>query len=166
MEPSVEIEKLKNKVAELLEEKRKIKAQLEEVQQTLETVTSERDQAVADVQRITVEQPRGEVFRAVAVDGMADALQRELEHHFEVVRTDDGRDLFHRDGQPVELEGKPVELTEEGINALHDAGLVKLGAMLKGSQASGGGATGSKGSGTAAAQPKQQAAPTRHFGLR
>ena len=166
MSEQEQIDKLKDKVSELLEEKRKIKADRDSLRQQLEAVTAERDQAKAEVQRITVDQPRYEILETAAVDGMAETLRRELEHHFDIVRADDGRDLFHsKNGQPVEIEGEAVELTPEGINRLHDAGLVKLGSLLKGNQASGGGAQGSKGGGDASSQPKP-AAPRPQFGMR
>lgn len=166
MSEQEQIDKLNAKVQQLLEEKRKIKAERDDLQQQLETATTERDQARADVQRITVDQPRAEILQAAAVEGMGDTLRRELEHHFEIVRSDDGRDLFHRDGHPVEIEGEAVELTPEGINRLHDAGLVKLGSLLKGSQASGGGATGSKAEASAVPGQRKAAAPRPQFGLR
>lgn len=161
-----QIEKLNAKVQQLLEEKRKIKAERDDLQVQLEAVTTERDQAKADVQRITVDQPRADIIGSAAVDGMADTLRRELLHHFDIVRSDDGRDLFHREGQPVVIDEQPVELSTEGINRLHDAGLVKLGSLLKGSQASGGNAQGSKGRDTAAGQRKTAPAPRPQFGLR
>lgn len=160
-----QISKLKDKVAELLEEKRKIKADRDSLRAELEAVSAERDQAKAEVQRITIDQPRAEILEAAAVDGMAETLRRELEYHFEIIRADDGRDLFHKDGQPVLVDDEPVPFTVEGINRLHDKGLAKLGSLLKGNQASGGGAQGSKGGGNASSQPKP-AAPRPQFGMR
>jgi hypothetical protein len=164
MSEQEQIDKLNAKVQQLLEEKRKVKAERDELQQQLEAVTTERDQAKAEVQRITVDQPRGEILSDAAVAGMGETLGRELMHHFEIIRTDDGTDLFHKDGQPVMVDDEPVPFTVEGINRLHDKGLAKLGSLLKGSQASGGNATGSKGN-TAATQPKP-AAPRPQFGMR
>jgi hypothetical protein len=165
MSEQEQIDKLNAKVQQLLEEKRKVKAERDELQQQLEAVTTERDQAKAEVQRITVDLPRGEILSDAAVAGMGETLGRELMHHFEIIRTDDGTDLFHKDGQPVMVDDEPVPFTVEGINRLHDTGLAKLGSLLKGSQASGGNAQGSKGGGNASAQPKP-AAPRPQFGMR
>lgn len=151
------IERLKAKNAQLLEEKRKIKEEREALATQLEAAHKDAEAAKGELQRITVDQPRFEVLEAVAVPGMADVLQREIDHHFTVVRADDGRDWFQtKDGQPVEIEGKPVEFSPEGITGLHTKNGLKIGSMLRGSGATGGGAIGNTHNGTPGNAPKTQ----------
>lgn len=138
-----DIQPLKAKNAELLEEKRKAKAEAADLMARLEAVEIERNELADELRRITIDQPRAAMLEELTIDGMADTARREIEHHFQI--TDDGE--IQKDGEPVvvELEGKQTALKydPEGIKALHQAGLVPaLGHMLKGNGSSGGGATG------------------------
>ncbi|MBE0487380.1 hypothetical protein [Marinobacter sp.] len=160
-----EIEKLRDKNAQLINEKRKIRDERDSLQEQLQTITTERDAAQAEVKRITIDLPRAEVLEAVAVDGMSEVLRRELEHHFDIVRTDDGKDVFHKDGQPVEVEGKGVEFSADGIRVLYEKAGLKIGAMLKGSGATGGGAMGTV-IGVRSTESKKTQPQNAHFGLK
>lgn len=138
-----DIQPLKDKNAQLLDEKRKAKAEAAELAEQLAAMQAERDTLAGEIRRITIDQPRAEMLEGITVEGMADTARREIEHHFQI--TDDGE--IQRDGEPVvvELEGKETALKydAEGINALYKAGLVPaLGHMLKGHGSSGGGASG------------------------
>ena len=162
-----EIQKLKDKVSQLLSEKKKVQAERDVLREQVDTLTSERDNAAQELQRITVDLPRLEVLEAVAVDGMADVLKRELEHHYEIVRGEDGQDYFQtKDGEPVEVEGKPVEFSPKGISTLHEKQGLKIGAMIRGSGASGGGATGAGVNAITGMAKTTQDAPRSSFGLR
>ena len=160
-----EIEKLRDKNAQLISEKRKAQGERDSLQEQLQTITTERDAALSEVKRITIDLPRADVLESVAVDGMSEVLQRELEHHFDIVRSDDGKDVFHKDGQPVEVEGKAVEFSADGIRVLYEKAGLKIGAMLKGSGATGGGATGT-GIGVRTESKQQPRQQNAQFGLR
>lgn len=162
-----QIDKLNAKVQQLLEEKRKIKASRDDLQKQLESVTTERDQAKAELHRITVEQPRAEILNEAAPEGMGETLGRELAQYFDIVRQDDGTDIIaNKDGSPVEIGGNPVPFTVEGIRQLNQAGLAKLGCLLKGSGATGGGAAGVHVTTLPPGQANKGESPKTHFGIR
>lgn len=157
------IQALKEKNAQLLDEKRKVKAQLEEAAQQLEAVTAERDHSMAELKRITVEQPRAELIESMCVPGMADTAAREINHKFTI--TDDG-DIQNLEGEPVEVDGQPLKYDADGIMALYKSGLCPaLGHMLKGRDSSGGGARGGHSSGEIHQMKTEQKAAPRKFGL-
>lgn len=162
-----DIQPLKDKNAQLLDEKRKAKAEAAELAEQLAAVQAERDTLAGELRRITIEQPRAEMLAELTVDGMADTARREIEHHFQI--TDEGE--IHREGEPVtvEIDGKPTALKydAQGIKALHKAGLVPaLGHMLKGHGSSGGGATGGGREHSLPSGKKVPPAPApRKFGL-
>lgn len=159
-----EIEKLKAKVSQLLSEKKAVQTQRDELKQELEAITSDRDLAQSELKRITVDLPRGEVLDSIAVEGMSETLKRELEHHFEIVRADDGTDLFYKDGKPMELDGKPVHFSPEGIQKINEKGIIKIGSLIRGRGASGGNAQGgTKITTNSTAKPS---APRNQFGFR
>lgn len=160
-------QKLKDKVSQLIEEKRKVQAERDELRSQVEALMGERDHAKNELTRITIDQPRAELLEAVAVDGMADVLRRELEHHFDIVRGEDGRDWFQtKDGEPVTIENTPVEFTAEGVHALYEKAGVKIGSMIKGSGAAGGGARGGSRNGYTPSPAKTTTRPNDSFGLR
>lgn len=158
------LEKLKSKNYQILEEKKKAQAERDELKQQLAATITERNLAQSELKRITVDQPRAEVLESIAVDGMAETLKRELEHHFEIVRADDGTDLFHKDGKPVELDGKPVAFSAEGIQKINEKGIIKIGSLIRGRGASGGNAQG--GTKVTTNSTANNSAPRSQFGFR
>lgn len=156
-----QIEKLQAKNYQILDEKKKAQAQRDEAQAALEGMAKERDEYAQQVQRITIEQPRQELFESVAMPDMAGAFERELLHHFDIERNENGADvLVAKSG-----EADPLPLTADNLQKLYDDGVVRsLGALMKGSGMSGGGATG--GSGGHATVPKRQAPQKVQFGMR
>tara|TARA_Y100000780_G_scaffold232359_1_gene262997 strand:+ start:4902 stop:5435 length:534 start_codon:yes stop_codon:yes gene_type:complete len=171
-ELKAQIEKLKEKNIQLLDEKRKAQNQRDEVQAQLEKVQAERDRLDADIQRITVEQPRQALFESMAAKPeLAAPLERELRHHFDIQRDDNGDDvLVNRDGSPFAFEGSkgPVMVSYDNLERLYRDGRVKsLGAFLRGSGATGGGAAGSKGTASPANhERKRDAEQAPRFGMR
>lgn len=121
----------------LLDEKKTLKAKFDELQAHYEQVVAERDNALSEVERITIKQPRQELLESVAAEGRAGMLERELLHHFELVRLEDGTDALQRDGEVI------APFTQEGLDRLHKDNLLPgIGSLLKGSGATGGGAAG------------------------
>jgi len=161
-----EIQKLQDKNTQLIAEKRKAQSERDEVAERLASVEKERDEVAGKYHHLTVELPRQEVLESVAVDGAADLLWRELTHHYDVVRNDEGQDVLHdKEGQPLELNGQPLLLDVDGIRKLHESGRVRtIGNLIKGSGATGGGATGGSRSTPRQAKPSADA-PVR-FGMR
>lgn len=172
----VEVEKLRDKNAQLLSEKKQVVGERDDLAAAVEALEAERDHARGEIQRITVDQPRLDMLEDCAAPGMAAVLQRELYHHYDVV-TQDGRDvLHHKDGTPVttaiadsstgEEVQKPVAFDPAGLDTLHDSDLLPgIGSMLRGSQASGGNAPGSTGG--APGQPSMDSrAKGVNFGFR
>jgi len=161
-----EIQKLQDKNTQLLAEKRRAQAERDEIADRLASVEKERDEVAGKFKHLTVDLPRQDMLESVAMPGMSEVLQRELGHHYDVVRAEDGKDYFHgKDGQPLELEGKPVEFSAEGIASLHTKRGLPIGTMLRGSGATGGGATGGKR--THQERPSDRpAAPAVSFGMR
>lgn len=154
-----EIQKLLDAKNQILDEKKQLKRAFEELQTKLDEVTGERDAVRADLERITIHQPRQELLEQVATEGRAGMLERELLHHFDLVRLDDGQDVLQKDGETV------ASFSPEGIDKLHKDGLVPgIGALLRGSGASGGGATGGSVNGAATTRTTQNKASG--FGLR
>lgn len=162
-----EIQKLKDKNTQLLSEKRAAVAQRDEMAEKLAAVEKERDETTARLDYLTIQLPRDEILQAAAVEDSAEILWRELSHHVDVVRDDDGQDYFHdKEGKRLEHEGQPVTLTVKGLNALYDSGAVKtIGRLLKSSGATGGGATGSRYRGYTTTDKAPTAKPSG-FGLR
>ncbi|WP_417579048.1 hypothetical protein [Nitrincola sp.] len=161
------LEKLKNKNAQLLDEKKKVQAERDELKALLDSTEQAKAEALAEVKRITIDQPRAEVIETIAAEGMADMLKRELEHHFEIVRMENGKDVFQKDGEPVQIEGATVEFSEEGINKLYKAGTLKsLGRLIKGRQAAGGGAVGGTKEAFTGQPQNSNPAPRQQFGLK
>lgn len=161
-----ELDKLKDKNAQLIAEKRKAQSERDEVAERLASVEKERDEVAGKYKHLTVDLPRQDMLESVAMPGMSEVLQRELGHHYDIVRAEDGKDYFHgKDGQPLELEGKPVEFSADGITSLYNKCGLPIGAMLRGSGATGGGATGGKR--THQERPSDRpAAPPVRFGMR
>ena len=137
-----DIQKLKDKISQLIEEKRKVQAERDSLRVQLEEITSENETNKHELHRILVEQPRFELLEEIAMPNMADVLQRELLYHFQIVRDDEGKDWIHQEGQPVLLNEQPVPYSKEGIHKLQEAGRLKVGTLLKGSGTTGGGALG------------------------
>ena len=170
-ELQAQIEKLKEKNYQLLDEKKKVQADKDELAAQLEPLEKERDHLWTEIQRITVEQPRQELFEYVAMPDMAGAFERELTHHYDIGRNDAGEDiLLNKDGSPLVFEGseEPAKLNQETLSKLYDDGLVKtIGGLMKGFGPSGGGAMGSHGSPSSSAPgPSKHPAPARQFGMR
>lgn len=162
-----EIQKLKDKNTQLLSEKRAAVAQRDEMAEKLAAAEKQRDETTARLDYLTIQLPRDEILQAAAVEDSAEILWRELSHHVDVVRDDDGQDYFHdKEGKRLEHEGQPVTLTVKGLNALYDSGAVKtIGRLLKSSGATGGGATGSRYRGYTTTDKAPTAKPSG-FGLR
>ncbi|RBP69604.1 hypothetical protein [Marinobacter nauticus] len=175
-ELKAEVERLRAKNAQLLDEKKKVAGGAESLTAELEALTKERDEAKAELHRLTVELPRMNTLEEVAMPNMADTLLREISHHFDI---GEGETLISKEtGEPLQVEvpsgksGKPetvaVKLDEIGIRRLYECKVIPaIGAMIKGSGASGGGAKGAGGVySTTTPQPSQsQAGQTRRFGL-
>lgn len=171
-----EVAKLRAKNAQLLDEKKKAVAERDRLAEQVEAVTAERDHAQGEIQRITVDQPRLDLLEENAAPGMAEVLQRELLHHFNIENVE-GRDMLtHKDGTPVTVAHmdkatgsevqQPVEFSAAGLSALFDADLVPgIGRLLAGSKASGGGAPGSSG-GQALPPTNQRHEKAANFGFR
>lgn len=170
-----EVEALKAKNAQLLDERKKGKGNVAELEERLQKAEQERDALSARLHEVLVEAPRQEMMSELCVEGMAGAAMREIEHHFDVIEEDGKQLLRNKDGSPVEIETKgddgqmvtvALELDHKGIEALYEHNIVPaLGRMLKGSPASGGGAPGSMGSGpVASTKPRQQT--EQSFGIR
>lgn len=139
-----EIQKLKDKNTQLLNEKRAAVAQRDEMAEKLAAAEKQRDETTARLDYLTIQLPRDEILQAAAVEDSAETLWRELSHHVDVVRDDDGQDYFHdKEGKRLEHEGQPVKFDVKGVRSLYDSGAVKtIGRLLKSSGATGGGATG------------------------
>ncbi|PAU81044.1 hypothetical protein CK501_05635 [Halovibrio salipaludis] len=166
-----EVQKLRDKNKQLLNEKKTIQGERDQLADKVQGLESERDNLSGELNRITIEQPRREILEDVSVPDMTDTLQRELDHHFDIERTDDGRDILkHKDGTPVtvEEEGEALELNRDGLHALFDKGVLpSLGRMLLGSQSTGGGAPGNMGGGPPPSTgQKQPPRPDGRFGMR
>lgn len=164
-----EIQKLKDKNTQLLNEKRAAQTQRDELADKLADTETRLGESSARLDYLTIQLPREEILEAASMPGAADMLWRELNHHFDVVRAEDGQDVLHqKDGQPLEIKGAPVCLTVEGLGSLFDSGTLKtIGRLLKGNGPRGGGAVGGR---TAYASPTgttKPAAPKESgFGLR
>lgn len=166
-----EVQKLRDKNKQLLNEKKNVQTERDELADKLQGVESERDHLSSEVNRITVEQPRREILEKAAAPEMADTLERELHHHFDIERTDDGRDILkHKDGTPVTAteEGEALEFTREGLHELFDKNILRsIGRMILGSQSTGGGAPGNKSGGLPPSPgQKQPPRPDGRFGMR
>lgn len=154
-----EIQKLADAKNQILDEKKQLKRAFEELQAKLEQVTGERDAAQGELERITIHQPRQELLEQVAAEGRAGMLERELLHHYELVRTDDGQDVLQKDGETI------APFSPEGIDKLHKDELIPgIGALLRGSGATGGGATGGSVNGTVTTRTPETKGSA--FGLR
>lgn len=162
-----EIQKLKDKNTQLLSEKRAAVAQRDEMAEKLAAVEKQRDETTARLDYLTIQLPRDEILQAAAVEDSAEILWRELSHHVDVVRDDDGQDYLHdKEGKRLEHEGQPVKFDVKGLNALYDSGAVKtIGRLLKSSGATGGGATGARYRGYTTTDKAPTAKPSG-FGLR
>lgn len=162
-----EIQKLKDKNTQLLSEKRAAVAQRDEMAEKLAAVEKQRDETTARLDYLTIQLPRDEILQAAAVEDSAEILWRELSHHVDVVRDDDGQDYFHdKEGKRLEHQGQPVKFDVKGLNALYDSGAVKtIGRLLKSSGATGGGATGARYRGYTTTDKAPTAKPSG-FGLR
>lgn len=166
-EQTEDLQKLRDKVSQLIEEKRRVQTERDGLREQMATLTDERDQARQEVTRITIDQPRANILESIAVEGMADVLQREIEHHYDVVRGDDDKDwLKTKEGQPVEIEGQPVGFTAEGINRLYEKGGLKIGSMLRGTGNTGGGAMGGSTNAQTGNAKTSSNANRSNFGLR
>jgi len=151
-----EIEKLRAKNAQLLDEKKRAVAAREEVKQQLEAMTAEKDEVAQELERITIHQPRLDLIEEVAAPGMADTLLRELTHHFDIVNVD-GRDmLHHKDGTSLTISArddatgqevqKPLAFDSAGLDALHENKiLTSLGHLLNIPTPKGAGTQGNRG---------------------
>lgn len=166
-ESNEEIQRLRDKAATLLDEKKQMQAQRDELAAQVETLTAERDSALSDLRRVTVEQPRREVIDAVAATpAHAGAVEREIMQHVTVA--DDGS-FLDKDGEPLTgTDGEPLTFSEAGIHALADDAVPVLRSLIKPrGLASGGGAPGS--TGCRPAQPDKTPRadrPTQAFGLK
>lgn len=164
-----EIQKLKDKNTQLLNEKRAAQTQRDELAEKLADTETRLGESSARLEYLTIKLPRDEILEAACMPGAADMLWRELTHHYDVVRTDDGQDVLHqKDGQPLEIKGAPVCLTVEGLGSLYDSGALKtIGSLLKGSGATGGGAIGGRGTHLSHTNQQKAAAPKASgFGLK
>ena len=162
----VEIEKLKDKNTQLLNEKRAMQAQRDDLAEKLAAADELLGITTDRLEYITVQLPRNEVLEQCAVSGSAELLGRELNYHFDIVRGEDGRDMLHtKTGEPATVQGDPVELTEQGIRSLYESGALKtIGSLLKSSGATGGGATGSVGQ--FSTLPQRSTPKAVQFGMR
>ena len=162
-----ELDKLKDKNTQLLAEKRKAQTERDELAERLASVEQERDTVAGKYHHLTVEMPRQDILESVAVDGAADLLWRELTHHYDVVRAEDGQDVLHdKEGQPLEIKGKPVLLDRDGIRRLWESGsLPSIGRLILGLGSVGGGATGT-GIGVRTESKQQPRQQNAQFGLR
>lgn len=161
-----ELDKLKDKNSQLIAEKRKAQAEREEVAERLASVEKERDEVAGKYKHLTVDLPRMDLLEEVGMPGASELLWRELNHHYDVVRADDGQDYFHhKEGERLELEGKPVKFDKAGIHALYDTDTVKtIGRLIKGDGISGGGATGA--TARRLSSTNKPEAPKPQFGMR
>ncbi|WP_417522344.1 hypothetical protein [Marinobacter sp.] len=171
-ELKAEIEKLREKNAQLLNEKKKTAGSKDELAAQLEAITQERDEAKAELHRLTVEAPRWETLEQVAMPNMADTLLREILHYFDI---GEGEALISKEtGEQFQItdpdqtgseKAVPVKLDEDGIRMLYAHKVIPaVGAMIKGSGATGGGATGGRTPISTQPEPYNQKS-TRRFGL-
>lgn len=169
-----ELESLRAHNAELLADLKKAKAKAKELGEQLEAVTAERDQAHAAVQATKLDQPVAELLARVSLAPEAfgtmfrqDGYTFALDGDQVVIRDKYGNVPTLKDdkGKP-----RPAQFTADDVAALAEASPRRSEYMhvLKAhSQASGGGATGSRGGLPA---PQQKAAEPKpapvSFGLR
>jgi hypothetical protein len=147
---------VKAKNAELLDElktARKSRA-TDALQERAQALESEKTELEQRVYHYEVEKPRVEMMKRLAVsDTLAEVAMREILHRFDIGEDDA---LLNKDGSPLMIEEKdrsgdvignlPLKFDDDGVEALYKHGILPvLGHMLRGSQASGGGAPGSTG---------------------
>lgn len=161
-----EIQRLQEKNAQLIAEKRKAQTERDEVADRLASVEKERDEVAGKYKHLTVDLPRLDVLEAVAMPGMSEVLQRELGHHYDVVRAELHRLAFQLERLAVlAVEIVLAIVSADGITSLYNKRGLPIGAMLRGSGATGGGATGGKR--THQERPSDRpAAPAVSFGMR
>lgn len=166
-EKDAEIQRLRDKNAALLDEKKKVQAERDELAGALEALEAERDHAQGELRRVTIEQPRRAVIDEIAHrPEVADAVQREIEHHAAI---DDSGAMLNSDGEPLtDANGDPLQFGEAAIYHLATTVAPALMGMIKpANRSSGGGATGSNGRHMAdIVKPKRPAEPAPRFGLK
>ncbi|MCG5528596.1 MULTISPECIES: hypothetical protein [Halorhodospira] len=155
-----ELERLRAKNRELLDEKKAAKAKADELAERVKALERERDEARQELHRVTVEAPRMQLIEQIAADGMARPLLRELEERFTV---GDGEVLLSQDGQAITTDDdQPVKLDRDGLLYLVNQGMIPE-AMIK--QSRGSGAKGSRVP-SAPREPGKRPEPVRRFGIR
>lgn len=161
-----EIQKLREKNVQLLSEKKQVQAQRDEAKSQLDAVSAERDDLAEKYNYLTVELPRQDVLEQVAMPGASDMLYRELTHHFNIAKDEEGQDVFQdKEGNPLEVEGEPVPFTADGIKTLYESGVMQtIGHLLAGSRACGGGAGNTSASPTNI--PRKEGSEVMRFGLK
>lgn len=164
-ELKAEVTKLNDKITQVIGEKRRVQSERDELAATLETLQAEHQTTQDRLEDLTIHGPRMNTISEIAADGMQNLLWRELNHNFDIERTEDGDILKTKEGEPVTIDGKPVKLSVEGINLLSDHKLMGgIDSMIKGTGATGGGAIGNKG--TAPAHSAPQSPQRMQFGMR
>lgn len=164
-ELKAEVSKLNDKITQVIGEKRRVQSERDELAATLETLQAENKTTQDRLEDLTIHAPRIDTVSQIAANGMTDLLWREINHNFDIERTDDGDILKTKAGEPVTAEGKPVTLSVEGIKLLSEHKLMDgISSMIKGNGATGGGALGNNGSG--ATQQTPQAPQRMQFGMR
>lgn len=164
-EQNEEIQRLRDHAAKVLEEKRQMKAERDELAGAVEALEAERDHAQAELKRVLVDQPRRAVFEEVAHrPEVVDAVEREVLHHADI--TDDGA-MLDKEGEPLKGEdGEPLQFGEAAIHHLATTTAPALMSMIKPlNKSSGGGAPGSNGRDMAHAAPRVEPKPSP-YGLK
>lgn len=118
-----EIESLRTHNAELLADVRKHKAKALELAGQVETLTGERDGALAQVKAVTLDAPVRQMAERVALD--ADLFTTLFARHYTFAHDGEGVVIHDSEGNPATLkddQGKPrpALFTEADIRALCD----------------------------------------------
>lgn len=161
-----EIERLRQKNAELLNESKKAKARTSELESALQAANGK-------LMDLELNKPVEAMLKDLFI--VSPRLARmELEEHYQFVLGEDGKiQMQDKQGKPVEVQLdneetiRPAQFTPKDIeSALVKSG--KFNSILIGSRASGGGASGVKsGSGyTPKSAPATEPKPASPFGLR
>lgn len=168
-----EIEALRAKNIELLGKLKKVQGERDTAQTALEAATGERDNALGAVKALKLDQPVAAMLERVSLAPELFAAQWSKEYTFAM--TDDGIAIHDLDGNPAIVtddKGKPrsAQFTEGDINLLCDQSPHKaiFDHVVIGSRASGGGASGSRGSGASfpTGKPGKPSPSPSPYGLR
>lgn len=126
---------------ELLAEVRALKAKLAEVTAERDAMAEAKGRSDAELKAITIDRPTDDLLAQVAVLPVR-FVRPAFDEHFSVKLDDKGQLQFlTAEGQPVQIEGRQAVFSAEDIRAAM-AHVDELRPVVKGSQASGGGATG------------------------